>query len=87
MSLSLITQKMTEMSKNRNRAKLNKAKTSKEYKSILINDIYPIYWDEGICFYPIWRPGFKNSGKRLEKYKIRMYRTWKHNRKKQWKGS
>ena len=71
------------MSKNRNRAKLNKAETSREYGLILYNELYPLYYDEGIMFYPKYRKGFKNSGKRLPKCKIREYRSWKHNRKTQ----
>lgn len=64
------------MSKNRNRAKLNKAKTSKEYLSIQYNINYPIYWDECISF----------NGVGLMGWEIRMYKSWKHTRKKQWKG-
>ena len=74
------------MSVNRNRAKFNKAHNGREYKSSLYDDLYPIYWDEGISFYPRWRPGFKNSGKQIEKYQVRQYRTWKYNRKTQWKN-
>ena len=36
------------MSKNRNRAKLNKATTNREYDIILLNYEYPVYWDDGI---------------------------------------
>lgn len=64
------------MSKNRNRAKLKKAKTSKEYKAIQIKIKYPPYWDDGIIF--------KTKGD-LYSYQYRMYKTWKHNRKTQWK--
>jgi hypothetical protein len=73
------------MSKNRNRAKLNKAETSKEYNLLLFDDLYPPYWDDGLILYPRYRRGFKNPNKSLERYKMRMYRTWKHNRKTQWK--
>ena len=73
------------MSINRNRCKLNKAKDSREYKLFLYDELFPIYWEEGVNFYPRYRAGFKNSGKQLEKFKIRMYRTWKHNRNTQWK--
>ncbi len=72
------------MSKNRNRAKLNKAQTSKEYTCILMNELYPIYWDEGHDFYPKYRPGFKNSNKQIFYFKIREYQTWKYNKKKQY---
>lgn len=73
------------MSKNRNRAKLNKAKNSRDYHQIVMNEVYPMYWDEGIIFYPRYRKGFRNPNKRLQRYKQREYRTWKHNRLEQWK--
>ena len=63
-----------KMSKNRNRAKLNKAITGREYKLLWYDNLYPIYWDEGRWY----RKG-------LLPYQYRMYRTWKYNRKKQWK--
>ena len=62
------------MSVNFNRAKYNKAKSRKEYRNLLLDDLYPLYWDECITFY----------GK-IMSYQKRMYRTWKHNRKTQWK--
>lgn len=73
------------MSKNRNRAKLNKAESGREYRIILINVLYPIYWDEGWGTFPRYRPGYKNSGKKLFTFQVRQYRTWKHNRQKQYK--
>ena len=44
------------------------------------------YWDEGVTYYPNNRRGFKCSGKQIMHYQYRMYRTWKHNRKTQWKN-
>ena len=73
------------MSKNRSRVKLKQAVDGREYRRIIMDKLYPLYWDEGLRFYPTYRRGFKNSGKRLERWKVRMYRTWKYNRKKQWK--
>ena len=73
------------MSKNRNRSKLNKTTNSRVYKLLNMNLVYPIYWDEGIPTYPKLRLGFKNPKKVLMKYEIRMYRSWKYNRKKQWR--
>ena len=73
------------MSKNRNRVKLNKAQNGREYHQIGINEVYPMYWDDGIIYYPKYRKGFKNPNKRLQRYKIREFKTWKHNRKTQWK--
>jgi len=64
------------MSKNRNRAKLNKAECGKNYKRILLSILYPIYYEEGYSYY-------KKTG--LLKYEVRMYRNWKYNRKKQYK--
>ncbi len=72
------------MSKNTNRAELNKAQTSKEYKCILNNDLYPIYWDEGLNFYPRYNRGYKNTNKQILMHQVRMYKTWKHTRNKQY---
>lgn len=71
------------MSKKRNRAKLNKAKNDKEYNRIMKNDcVYCI-----ICirragnYNASCAPGaFTNRG-----WRYRMCRTWKYNRKTQWK--
>lgn len=64
------------MSVNRNRAKLNKAQTSKEYSCIHWMEIYgDDMWDYGWNFNHGWMPN----------HKWREYKTWKHNRKTQWK--
>ena len=63
------------MSKKRNRSKLNKAENSSQYRKISININYPIYWDEGM--------NIKKTGLFPSQY--RMYRTWKYNRKTQYK--
>ena len=73
------------MSKKRNRCKLNKAKTSKEYLVIQNNLRYPDYWDDGVMFYPRYKRGTKQATKQILKYQIRMYKTWKYNRKTKWK--
>ncbi len=73
------------MSKNRNRAKLNNAKNNHQYRIIWINYEYPIYWDECINMYPRYNKGTKSSNKRLFAYQVRMYKTWKYNRKTRWK--
>jgi hypothetical protein len=44
------------------------------------------YWNDGITFYPIYRAGRKNPHKQIMRYQARMYRTWKHNRRTQWKA-
>lgn len=45
------------------------------------------YWDEYIMLYPNHNKslGHKHKQKRIFIYQRRMYRTWKHNRKHQWK--
>jgi len=63
------------MSTNRNRAKLNKAKDSKEFNVTLLKWLYPPYCEEGYT----WHHG------NLPNHKWREFKTWKHNRKTQWK--
>lgn len=63
------------MSINRNRAKLNKAHNNQEYRKLFLRELYPPYYEEGWT----WRHGnFPN-------HKWREYKTWKHNRKTQYK--
>lgn len=57
----------------------------KEYKIVTNRYYKDRYWDEGITYYPKYRRGYKNSGKQIMSYQVRMYKTWKHNREKQWK--
>lgn len=64
------------MSKNRNRAKYNRAQSNREYNILLYSELFPIYWDEGICF----------LYGRLLPNKWRASKTWKHNRKTQYKN-
>lgn len=74
------------MSKNFNRAKGKKAHTNREllYKAIL--NIDP-YFDECWAYQPLYRRGFKNPNKVLYMYQVRLYRTWKYNRKTQYKNN
>ena len=65
------------MSVNRNRAKLNKAEDGSTYRKYWINHLYPPYWDEDYSW--------SRAGGEFPNYKWRSYRTWKHNRKRQWK--
>lgn len=58
------------MSKNRNRAKLNKAQNSREYKILTSLIFYPPYDELGWS----WNHG------NLSNHKWRSYRTWKYNR-------
>jgi len=63
------------MSKNTNRAKLNKAMNGREYRNILNNALYPPYSE----YDHTWCHG------NLSNHKWREYKTWKHNRKTKWK--
>lgn len=72
------------MSVNRfSRQKLSTVCDRRTY-TIVNYDVDP-YWDEGLTFYPKFRRGYKNPNKQILNYQRRMYRTWKHNRKHQWK--
>ena len=62
------------MSKNKTKAFLGKAETSREYTFRLIRYLYPPYWDDGLNF---------KKGHSTDKY--RSYKTWKHSRKTKWK--
>jgi hypothetical protein len=73
------------MSQNRNRAKFNKAQNSRVYRILWINEYYPPYWDDGINLYPRYNKGFIKPNKQIYSSEVREYRTWKHNRKTQWK--
>ena len=59
---------------------------SKEYKIATNSEYTDRYSDEGVFFYPVYRKGFtKQKKRRLRMFQVRMYRTWKHNRKTKWK--
>lgn len=73
------------MSTNRNRSRLNKSENGRNYHIKWIHELYPRYWDDGLFLYPTYRQGFKNSRKLIMSYQVRMYRTWKHNRRTQWR--
>jgi hypothetical protein len=57
----------------------------KEYKIATNEDYYFWYWEGMVRSYPRYRRGYKNPHKYLMSYQVRMYKTWKHNRKTQWK--
>jgi hypothetical protein len=66
------------------RQKLKTIDNRRNYK-IVNYELVP-YWDEGWNWYP--NPNKlvrKWKKKKLLSYQVRMYRTWKHNRKHQWK--
>jgi hypothetical protein len=82
------------MSKNRNRAKLNKAKKSREYTKIakhFYHDYCYICAKRSGSFYIDCSPqnmrskGIHGSGKPIYTYKYREYKSWKYNRKTKWK--
>lgn len=73
------------MSTHRNRTMLDTSQDGREYKIRIINELYPPYWDEGLNFYPKWKKGFVNPNRQLLAHEVRMYRSWKHNRKTQYK--
>ena len=45
------------------------------------------YWDDYTTYYPKRNRGTHHCYPQLYSYQIRMYRTWKHSRKTQWKNS
>lgn len=63
-----------KMSVNRNRAKLNKAHNGREYRWLWYREIYPPFYEE-----------YQKLDTGLYPAERRSCRTWKHNRKKQWK--
>lgn len=69
----------------RYRGCLKKATTNKEYNCLLIKINYPMYWDEGYAMHPKYRKGYKNPNKYIFLSKVREYKTWKYNRKTQFK--
>lgn len=73
------------MSKNRNRTASKNCTQNRWYN---IADFQWGFspWDEDYwCRYPAYRKGFKNSQKQLYSYQVRQFRSWKHNRKTQYK--
>ena len=81
------------MSKNRNRAKLNKAQTSKEYHKIQMSEDHycPICMKRSGSWYYDCSPTDMRSkhrhgnGKAIYRWKARRFKTWKYNRKTQYK--
>ena len=70
---------------NKNSMFVRTTTNRKNYK-VATNSYYgDPFPDEYTMYYPQYRRGYKNPNKRIMSYQVRMYRTWKHNRKKQWK--
>lgn len=67
------------------KSKIARTTTCRKEYNVVTRGKQDPYWDEYTNYYPIKRKGFKNPLKRIMSYQIRMYKTWKHNRKKQWK--
>ena len=63
------------MSKNRNRKRLDKSESNSQYRKNFLKMKYPPYWDDDYN----WIDG-------RPRYKKRSYKSWKHNRKKQYKN-
>ena len=60
---------------------------SREYKILTTIDQDP-YWDECMKFHNTKTPRCDSNWKRrrtLTPFEVRTYKTWKHNRKTQWK--
>ena len=72
------------MTKLFNKRKTDNVTDRRTYHIITTIDDDP-YVDEAWNYYPKIRRGFKTSKKRILQYKVRMYKTWKHNRKTQYK--
>lgn len=73
------------MSVNFNRGKASKCETRKELKLKVIYDDDPYMdecWGEHRTISERWS---KQPNRVLYNYQVRLYRTWKHNRKTQWK--
>lgn len=84
------------MSKKRNRALLDKATNNRDYNLLQKNEVvYCLICSKragkfGVTCSPVkwvgsWRAGYKNPKKAIAKWEARGYRSWKHNRKTQWK--
>ena len=67
---------------NRSKGKLFNDRRVFKIQIILDTDLYA---DEGIAFHPEYRKGFRNPCKHLRQFQVRRYRTWKYNRKRQYK--
>ena len=63
--------------------------SNKEYKiKCYIIDSNPYPDDNHMHWYPRYRTGYTQIrlNKQILPYQVRMYRSWKYNRKKQWKS-
>jgi hypothetical protein len=67
------------------KSKVARATMSRKVYNIVSRGLDDPYWDEGIMFYPRRNRGTNHCHPQLMSYQVRMYKTWKHNRKHQWK--
>jgi hypothetical protein len=58
----------------------------REYKFFTNEEFYDLYFEKGGYYFPRKHAGSKPSKKYIYKFKMRSYKTWKHNRKTQWKS-
>lgn len=72
------------MSKNFNRAKASKCNSRKELKIKVVYYNDP-YWEDHWSKHTKYNWGSKQPNKVLYQFQYRMYRSWKHNRKTQYK--
>lgn len=76
------------MSVNFRRVTSKDCYTNREYKiKTWIIDPDPYIFDGHWNWYPRYRTGYDQGWykKQILPYQVRMYRSWKHNRKTQWK--
>lgn len=73
----------------KNKKQLQTTTNRKEYKIISNPLRSDPYYDEGWGYHHTYTHKYscKFWKKSLPFYKVRMYRTWKHNRKTQWKNT
>ena len=67
------------------KSKIARTTTCRKEYNVVTRGLDDPCWNEYLMYYPRWRLGYNNPNKRLMSYQVRMYRTWKHNRKTQWK--
>jgi len=86
MIFRFINLKIVIMSINFDRSKGKAINDNRTFKVKVVYDQDP-YEDDGIHYYPVWRPMYDQNKrkKQIRSYQRRMYKTWKHNRKTQWK--
>ena len=78
------------MSINYNRTAINNCTTRREYKIKRWSWKDDPYWDECRKFHNTKTPRYNSNWKRrkeLTPFEVRTFKTWKHNRKTQWKYS